>query len=326
MDTAFIKSASITSAQIGSVNADTISTGTLNANRIAANSVDASKIKIDNATITSNASGQIVIGSIAANSITTGTLDASLVTIDNLYANNITGDINTLTQFTLASSVQVGAGDTQVWSGQFEAMETGGKPKKPFIAAGGFGIWENDVVYKIKLEMRPNVPATTVTVGDITDVTAAQSLGSFGYIPASVSFSGDVQNKVQNGGTLKIGSTERGTVISSSYSPNNNKTEVYHIPVNGGFSSSHIGSTVTQTNAASFITVATSMFRADYDGHPEPFYISGGLPTAYSVTVDARIMFDTLYVNGGGVPSTPHNTNWNDDEIFSLDGLMMSLR
>lgn len=312
--------------QAGSVNADRLTAGTITSNLISTNKIDASKIKLDGASITANASGQIVIGSISAGSITSGTLDASNVTITNLYADNITGDINDLRQFSLASAVQIGGGDTQVWAGQFPAMPTGGKPKKPYISAVGFGNWENDVVYKIKLQMRANVPATTTTVGTITGVMAAISSPPYLNLPASISFSGDVQSKVQTGGSLRIGSTTRGTVFYSTYDTSNNATYIYYQPVNGGFSSSHVGSTVTHVITPSFTTVSTSMFRPDYDDHPEPFVISGGLPTSYSVTVDARIMFDTLYTNQGNLPSVGHNTDWTNDKVFALDGLMMSLR
>lgn len=312
--------------QANSVNADRLAAGTITSNLISTNKIDASKIKLDGASITANSSGEIVIGSISASNIGVGTLDASIVTIDNLYANNITGDINDLRQFSLASAVQIGGGDTQVWAGQFPAMPTGGKPKKPYISAVGFGNWENDVVYKIKLQMRPNVPATTTTVGTITGVTALLSSPPYLYLPASISISGDVQSKVQTGGSLRIGSTTRGTVVFTNYAPSLDKTYIYYNPVNGGFSSSHVGSTATHVITPSFITVSTSMFRPDYDDHPEPFVISGGLPSNYSVTVDARIMFDTLYTNQGNLPNVGHSTDWTNDKVFALDGLMMSLR
>lgn len=323
---AAIKDASITSAKIDELNGNKITAGTITSDRISVNKIDASKIKLDGTSITANSSGQIVIGSISAGSITSGTLDASNVTIDNLYANNITGDINRLYQFSLASAVQIGGGDTQVWSGQFPAMPTGGKPKKPYISAVGFGNWENDVVYQIKLQMRANVPATTTTIGTITAVTAAFFWYPYVDIPASVSFSGDVQSKVQSGGSLRIGSTTRGTVFYSTYDTSTDTTRIFYQAVNGGFSSSHVSSTATHVITASFTTVSTSMFRPDYDDHPEPFVISGGLPTNYSVTVDARIMFNTLETNQGNLPYWDHTTDWTNDKVFALDGLMMSLR
>lgn len=325
MADAFIQNGAITNAKIGNAAIDDAKIANLSAGKITSGTIDTSLLNIDSSSITS-VNGVLQIGNLSANKITSGTLDASNVTIDNLYANNITGDINDLRQFSLASAVQIGGGDTQVWAGQFPAMPTGGKPKKPYISAVGFGNWENDVVYKIKLQMRPNVPATTTTVGTITGVTALLSSPPYLYLPASISISGDVQSKVQTGGSLRIGSTTRGTVVFTNYAPSLDKTYIYYNPVNGGFSSSHVGSTATHVITPSFITVSTSMFRPDYDDHPEPFVISGGLPSNYSVTVDARIMFDTLYTNQGNLPNVGHSTDWTNDKVFALDGLMMSLR
>lgn len=309
--------------QAGSVNADRLTAGTITSNLISTNKIDASKIKLDGASITSNSSGQVVIGSISAGSITSGTLDASNVTITNLYADNITGDINTLTPFSLASAVQITGGDTQVWAGQFPAAGTNGKAKKPYVSAVGFGIWENDVVYKMKLQMKPNVGSTTTTIGSITGATA---FTLFGYTTYSVQVSGDKQSLVFYGGTLKIGSSVRGTVSSTTYDSTNNRTSIFYIPQNGGFTTSDVGSTLSIQTTNAWQDVSTIMFRADYDDHPEPFAISGGLTTAYTVTVDVRIMADTYYTNYQALPSTPHNTNWNHDQVFALDGLMMSLR
>ena len=318
--TAMIEDASITNAKIGDLSADKINTGTLSANRIGTNSIDASKIKLDGASITSNSSGQVVIGSISAGSITSGTLNASNVTISNLYADNISGDINLLTPFSIPSAVQITGGDTQIWAGQFAAQT---KAKKPYVSAVGFGIWENDVVYKMKLQMKPNVGSTTTTVGSITGAT---SFTIYGYTSYNVQVSGDKQSIVFAGGTLKIGSSVRGTVYSTSYDSTNNRTNIFYTPQNGGFTTSNVGSTLSIQTANAWQDVSTIMFRSDYDDHPEPFAISGGLTTAYTVTVDVRIMADTYYTNYQALPSTPHNTNWNLDQVFALDGLMMSLR
>lgn len=306
--------------QAGSVNADRLTAGTITSNLISTNKIDASKIKLDGASITANASGQIVIGSISAGSITSGTLDASNVTITNLYADNISGDINLLTPFSLSSAVQITGSDTQVWAGQFAAQT---KAKKPYVSAVGFGIWENDVVYKMKLQMKPNVGSSTTTVGAITGAIAFSIFGSTSYY---VSVSGNKQSIVFSGGTLKIGSSVRGTAYSTTYDSTNNSTNIFYTPLNGGFTISDVGSTLSIETTSAWQDVSTIMFRADYDDHPEPFAISGGLTTAYTATVDVRIMADTYYTNYQALPSTPHNTDWTHDQVFALDGLMMSLR
>ena len=171
--------------------------------------------------------------------------------------------------------------------------------------------------------MKPNVGSTTTTVGSITGAT---SFTIYGYTSYNVQVSGDKQSIVFAGGTLKIGSSVRGTVYSTSYDSTNNRTNIFYTPQNGGFTTSNVGSTLSIQTANAWQDVSTIMFRSDYDDHPEPFAISGGLTTAYTVTVDVRIMADTYYTNYQALPSTPHNTNWNLDQVFALDGLMMSLR
>ena len=330
MDTAFIRNATITAAQIGSVNADTISAGYLNVTGlIEANAIEASKLLLDSTsleeTTLSDGTKALSVKAISASKIEAGTLDASLVTIDNLYANNITGDINDLEQFELASAVQIGGGDTQIWAGQFAATPTGGKDKKPYITAVGYGLWENDVVYKMKVQMKPNVTAAVTTVGTVASVFQFSIFGNVSY---QVRFSGDVQSTVFTGGALKIGSTQKGIVTNTTYDTSNNLTYVWYTPTPyaNRFTSSDVGSTVTITIASSWQTVSEILFRADYDDHPEPFALSGGLPSAYSVSVDVRIMADTYYKNQGSLPSVPHGTNWSGDQVLGLNGLKMSLR
>ena len=59
MADAFIKNGSIASAKIGALNADKITAGTISANRIGTNTIDASKIRLDNSTITSQNIGGV---------------------------------------------------------------------------------------------------------------------------------------------------------------------------------------------------------------------------------------------------------------------------
>jgi hypothetical protein len=303
--------------QASSVNANVLTAGSITSNEIATNTIDASKIKLDGTSITSNAAGQIVIGSIVANSIQSGTLNAGLITVTNLYADNIAGDINTLVPFSLASPVQITGGDTQVWAGQFPAQTIA---KKPYISAVGFGIWENDVVYKVDLQMKVNSGSTTSTVGTVVSATSTSwAFGTF-YI---VTFSGDKLSVLPSGAVLKVGSTNKGTVNWATYNSSTNVTQVNYYPTSGGLAT---GQTVTSTPIISYQTVSTIMFRADYDDHPEPFAITGGLSQGVTATVDARIMIDTLSTNYQALPSVPNNTNWAHDQVFDLDGLMMSLR
>ena len=326
MNTANIKYADITHTKIGSVNADTITTGTLNVtDRIETNSIEASKILLDGVTLTETTiasgpnAGKLALGvdAISANAIESGTLNAGLITVTNLFADNIAGDINTLVPFSLASPVQIAGGNTQVWAGQFPAQTIA---KKPYISVVGFGIWENDVVYKVDLQMKVNSGSTTHTVGTVVSATTQTfAFGTF-YI---ATFSGDKLSVLPSGAVLKVGSTNKGTVNFANYNSSTNVTQVYYYPTSGGVAT---GQTVTSTPVISYQTVSTIMFRADYDDHPEPFAISGGLTQGVTATVDARIMIDTLSTNYQALPFVAHNNNWAHDQVFDLDGLMMSLR
>jgi hypothetical protein len=324
INSAMIKHASITAAQIGSVNADTITTGDLDVtNLLTANSIDASKLVIDGSTITSVVVGgkpTLQLGDVSANSIKTGTLNASLITVTNLYADNISGDINTLVPFSLASPVQITGNDTQVWSGQFPAAGTNGKAKKPYISVVGYGIWENDVVYKVKLQMKVNSSPSAATVGTCISNTLQNYGNAFWH---EATFSGDKRSVVPAGATLRIGSSIRGTVLGATYNATSNVTSVIYTALNTGLQANN---TVTATPTVAYQTVSTIFFRANFDDHPEPFAISGGLSAGVTASVDARIMFDTYTRSYQQIPSTPHTTNWTHDQVFDLDGLMMSLR
>ena len=176
-----------------------------------------------------------------------------------------------------------------------------------------------------QVQMKPNLTAAVTTVGTVSSVF---QYTVFGYTSYQVRFSGDVQSVLFASGALKIGSTQKGTVTNSTYDSATNITSVWYIPTPyaNRFTSNDVGSTVTITIASSWQTVSEILFRADYDDHPEPFALSGGLPSAYSVSVDVRIMADTYYKNQGGLPTVGHSTNWSGDQVLGLNGLKMSLR
>lgn len=327
---AAIKDASITSAKIDELNGNKITAGTITSDRISVNKIDASKIKLDGASITADSSGQVTIGSIAANSINSGTLDASNVTIDNLYASSISGNINNLTPFSLAAAVGIGSWDTQVWAGQFAALPTDAsgnpteQPKKPYVTATGFGNFENDVVYYMKLQMRVNSTATTATIGTLTDVDGI----TFSFYPyGSVSYdwvvlSGD--KTAYGDWQLKVGSTVIGTATSATYDATANETTINYNRAYGVNPST--GDTLTGVRITGWQTVSEIMFRPNWDYHPEPFSLSGGLSTGQTHSVDVRIMVDTYSTNYKNLPSSSNSYNYGDDKIWALDGLMMSLR
>jgi len=85
MDAAFIKAASITSAQIGSLNADVINAGFIDAAHIQASTIDASKLILDGATMTSqviNGIPTLQVNELNANVFTSGVLNTSRINLD----------------------------------------------------------------------------------------------------------------------------------------------------------------------------------------------------------------------------------------------------
>ena len=85
MDAAFIKAASITSAQIGSLNADVINAGFIDAAHIQASTIDASKLILDGATMTSqviNGIPTLQVNELNANVLTSGVLNTSRINLD----------------------------------------------------------------------------------------------------------------------------------------------------------------------------------------------------------------------------------------------------
>ena len=319
----YIKSAtildgSITNALIQNATIDgSLKVRNINADYIETGSIKTSLLNIDGSEITS-VGGVLQLGEISANKITSGEINATQVTITNLYADSIAGDINTLVPFSLASPVEITGGATQVWAGQFPVQALA---KKPYISAVGYGIWENDVVYKVELQMKVNAAPTGETVGIVTSASYV-NMGQFGAW-FSATFSGDRISVLPSGGTLEVGGAVKGIANYASYSPSLNVTTLIYSPQNGGLTE---GDTVITTPIVAYQTVSTIMFRANFDDHPEPFSISGGLPTGQTATVDVRIMMDTMSTRYQAIPNVYHNTNWTHDQVFGLDGLMMSLR
>ena len=319
----YIKSAtildgSITNALIQNATIDgSLKVRNINADYIETGSIKTSLLNIDGSEITS-VGGVLQLGEISANKITSGEINATQVTITNLYADSIAGDINTLVPFSLASPVEITGGATQVWAGQFPVQALA---KKPYISAVGYGIWENDVVYKVELQMKVNAAPTAETVGIVTSASYV-NMGQFGAW-FSATFSGDRISVLPSGGTLEVGGAVKGIANYASYSPSLNVTTLIYSPQNGGLTE---GDTVITTPIVAYQTVSTIMFRANFDDHPEPFSISGGLPTGQTATVDVRIMMDTMSTRYQAIPNVYHNTNWTHDQVFGLDGLMMSLR
>jgi hypothetical protein len=328
MDTAFIKSGSITTAMIGNATMDTANiTGQLSANRISGGKIDTSLLNIDGSSLTSqvvNGVSTLVLGNVSANKITTGTLDVGNLTIDNLFAANITGDINDLTPFEMASATAINApsGAEQTLFTGFIPAQPDGLEKRPYVSAEGWGVFENDDVYRIELWMRANSSSTsTVQLGTVLFGANVYS-GSLIYYAV---FSGNKTGNVQAGASLYVGSSLKGTVTNAFYQSSNNQTYVYYNKGAGTAISS--GQSVQASGSSPQYTMVNSFFfRSPQDYHPYQFSISGGLGAKTSSSIDFEIRIGVYNAYKYYIPYSQPAKNWVYDKIYALKGIAMSLR
>lgn len=322
MDTAFIKNGSITTAMIGNATMDTANiTGQLSANRISGGKIDTSLLNIDGSSLTSqviNGVPTLVLGDVAANKITTGTLDVGNLTIENLRANNITGDISDLQPFEMASATAINApsgAEQTLYTGLIPAQAEGVQ-KRPYISAEGWGVFENDDVYRIELWMQVVNPSSSQP-----QLGTTVNSGQF-YTVFFVDFSGDITNLVSAGDSLFVGNTNKGTVSSAGYTTSTNRTRVY-------FYGSSIGTGVSvqgEAGSSGYQMVNSFFFRSPQDYHPYQFSISGGLGTKTSSAVNFQLRIGVYNAYKYYIPYSQPAKNWVYDKIYALKGIAMSLR
>ena len=329
MDTAFIKNGSITTAMIGNATMDTANiTGQLSANRISGGTIDTSLLNIDGSSLTSqvvNGVPTLTLGDVQANKITTGVLNCDNFTVENLRANNITGDVSDLTPFEMASPTAIDApsGAEQTLFTGFMPAQADGVEKRPYISAEGWGVFENDDVYRIELWMRANsTGATTNQLGSAVYGASVYS-GGFYYL---AQFSGNKTALVQAGADLYVGSSLKGSVTSTFYQTSNNLTYVYYV-IESGASFITSGQSVQATGAvATYQMVNSFFFRSPQDYHPYQFSISGGLGAKTGASVDFEIRVGVYNAYKYYVPYSQPAKNWVYDKIYALKGIAMSLR
>ena len=322
MDTAFIKSGSITTAMIGNATMDTANiTGQLSANRISGGKIDTSLLTIDGSSLTSqviDGTPTLVLGDVAANKITTGILNCDNFTVENLRANNITGDISDLQPFEMASATAIDApsgAEQTLYTGLIPAQAEGVQ-KRPYISAEGWGVFENDDVYRIELWMQVVSPSSTQP-----QLGTTVNSGQF-YTVFFVEFSGDITSLVSAGDSLFVGNTEKGTVSSAGYTTSTNRTRVY-------FYGSSIGTGVSvqgEAGSSGYQMVNSFFFRSPQDYHPYQFSISGGLGTKTSSAVNFQLRIGVYNAYKYYIPYSQPAKNWTYDKIYALKGIAMSLR
>jgi hypothetical protein len=252
MDTAFIKSGSITTAQIGTATIDTANiTGTLSANKIVGGKISTSLLNIDSSSITSqviNGTPTLVLGDVNVNKLTGNSISANIMSATTVYADKLTGDVNTLLPFRTFASQQYGGSETTMIEVDLPASSHS-LGHKPFAICTGYIQPRFERVYRIKMYMKTAV-AVVSSLGQPSS--AVFNLGSTKYLQ----FSGDISNVVSAGQTLKnYMAVKTGTVIGVSVG--SNVTTVYYS--GNVFSTSD---TITTTTSTNYVVVGESRTKA----------------------------------------------------------------
>ena len=286
---------------------------------------------------TSIQGSRIVTGSLSAGTISGGTLDFTNVNADNLYVSSISGDINTLVPFKKQTTQTIpyltASTSFTIFEGTIPASGSSDIKRKPYISATGWGVFENDDVYKLELFMKVNDPSPSATsLGIISSPTLSSATG---YMPAMGSVQVPGQVYVQSGTVLQdqYYSYIRtlGSVWYSFYNSSTNKTTISYVrdPVSGTgpILSTANRSLKSPAPAASYQLVNEFFFRSPFDYDPYQFAINGALSDATEHAVDCQIKLRLFnQVGSGAIPYSQPNKNWTNDRIYNLSGIMMSLR
>lgn len=319
INTAAIKTASITAAMIGSVNADRITTGTLDvAELIDANAIDASKLTIDGSEITSvvvDGIPTLQLGSVNVNKLTGNSISANIMSGTTVYANRLLGDVNKLYPFRQTTSVGVAgnvssssfAGERTIIELQIPATTHLTEGHRPFGSITGFLDSNASKTYRFLMYMRDNSGGT-------------QSLGT----PVSVSnyystylayFTGDQTAKVSAGSTLTAtGRSHNCTGVS--YVSSTNQTIVSYTLGSGSAFTTQ--TSVTVSAASSYTVVGEQRIKATTDLYTQ-FAISGSLGAATRGTVDVKFTV-TRYGS-----SFNNDTSTGVDYIQEVSGVLMGI-
>ena len=202
IDTAFIKSGSITTAMIGNATIDTAHiTGQLSANRIGpTGSIDTALLNIDGSSLTSQTIGGVstlVLGDVNVNKLVGNSISASIMSGTSVFANKLTGDVNTLIPFrSFANQAYSGSETTMIEVDLPASSHPLGH--KPFAMCTGYMEPRFERVYRFKMYMKTAVSVTTVLGSPL--------VSSFNYVPPNfyryVVFSGDRSDVISTGQLL----------------------------------------------------------------------------------------------------------------------------
>ena len=167
MDTAFIKSGSITSAFIGDAAIDSAKIGSVNADTIDAGTISTSRLNIDGATLTADADGALQVNELDANKITSGSISATVMDATTIYADNLEGDVNTIVPFRTTTSTSFRGPDGEVTLNEIDlTASTHDDGHKVFAVASGYLDSTSSKVYYIKMYIRSSPASSYTLVGE----------------------------------------------------------------------------------------------------------------------------------------------------------------
>ena len=321
INSAAIKTASITAAMIGSVNADRIDTGTLNVSQlIDANAIDASKLNIDGSSITSaviNGVATLQLGSVNVNKLTGNEISANIMSGTTVYANRLLGDVNKLVPFRQTTSVGV-AGNTSssTFAGEQTIIETQipstshlSEGHRPFATMTGYIDGNSAKTYRLRMYMKDNTSGSN-SLGQPASVYQV-------YTTYLVRFTGDQTAKTSVGATL-TSTGKSHTATSVEYSASTNLTVVgYSIGTGDAFTTQN---SISSSASGNYELVGEQRFKATTD-LDSPYAISGSLGAATSGTVDVKLTV-TRYGDSG---ITDNDNSTGVDYVREVSGVLMGI-
>ena len=325
MDQAYIRNGAIGSAQIGLAVIDDAHIANLSADKLNAGTVSTSLLNIDGVTLKS-VDGVLQLGDVQADSISGGDLDFENVNAVNLTVANLEGDISKSIPFSMASAADLGQGSTTIWAGQIPAPEAAGIGRAPYLIASGWGVFENDDTYRISLHMRVNEAFSDYTIGTV-DAAGTFTAGNAPYnifIYHYAQVAGNHVSNLRSGGTLSVSSVVKGTITSADYITSTDTTTIWYNPTAGGLAVND--TVVADGGPASMDMIAHNFFRSSYDYHAQNFSICGGIDIEATVSVDVELRIGIYNAAYKAIPTSVPTNNWSGDQVFGLEGLMMSLR
>ena len=282
---------------------------------------------------------RIVTGSLSAGKISGGTLDFTNVEADNLYVSSIRGDVNTLIPFkkqTTQTIPYLTAGTSfTIFEGTIPASGSADILRKPYFSATGWGVFENDDVYKLELYMRVNDPTPSSTnTGVISDPLIFSANSWFG-VSASIKVPGQVSlstGTVLQDSVSSSGSNPRtlGSVWYVVYTASTNTTTISYFADSNGVGpilSTAGRYAITPPSASGYALVNEFFFRSPFDYDPYQFALNGALNDATQYSVDCQVKVRLFNQVGSGlIPNSQPSQDWSLDRIYNVSGILMALR